>query len=83
MYMIFQKVVFVKKHIIAVLCISAASAIIGALSADITAADSAALAVIGFAVYAAIYHMRHRKKGCCGSCPGCAYQGDCEKWKQK
>ena len=81
--MILQKVVFVKKHIIAGLCISAVSAIIGLLIADFTAADSAALAVIAFAVYAAVYHMRHRKKGGCGSCSGCAYQGDCEKWKQK
>ena len=73
-----------KKHIIAVLCISAVSALIGILSADFTAADSVAMAVIGFAVYAAIYHMRHRKKGgCSGSCSGCAYQGDCEKWNQK
>ena len=82
--MILQKVVFVKKHIIAVLCISVVSALIGLLIADFTAADSAALAVIAFAVYAAIYHVRHRKKGgCCGGCSGCSYQGDCEKWKQK
>ena len=81
--MLFQKVVSVKKHIIAVLCISAASAVIGVVFQDFTAADSIALAVIGFAVYAAVYHMRHRKKGCCGSCSGCAYQGDCEKWDQK
>ena len=59
-----------KKHIIAVLCISVTSAIIGAVLPDFTAADSVALAVITFAVYAAIYHMRHRKKGCCGSCSG-------------
>lgn len=74
-----------KKHIIAVLCISAVSAVIGAVVPDFTAADSVALAVIAFAVYAAIYHMRHRKKGSsgscigCGGCSGCAYQGDCEK----
>lgn len=68
-----------KKHIIAVLCISAVSALAGAVLPDLTASDSVALAVIAFAVYAAIFHMRHRKKGCCGSCSGCAFQGDCEK----
>lgn len=72
-----------KKHIIAALCISAVSALIGLLIADFTAADSTALAVIAFAVYAAVYHVRHKKKGSCGGCSGCAYQGDCEKWKQK
>ena len=76
-----------KKHIIALLCISAVSALIGALSADFTAADSGALAVIGSAVYAAVCHMRRKKKdgSCigCGGCSGCSYQGDCEKWKQK
>ncbi|MCH5349721.1 MAG: FeoB-associated Cys-rich membrane protein [Oscillospiraceae bacterium] len=79
-----------KKHIIVVLCILVASALAGVVFTDFTAADCIALAVIAFAVYSAIYHMRHRKKGgcsgdciSCGSCSGCAYQGDCEKWKQK
>ena len=71
-----------KKHIIAVLCISAVSALAGAVFPELTASDSAALAVIAFAVYAAVFHMRHRKKvgsGCSGGCSGCAYRGDCEK----
>ncbi|MCH5193430.1 MAG: FeoB-associated Cys-rich membrane protein [Oscillospiraceae bacterium] len=70
-----------KKHIIAVLCILTVSALAGALFPGLAAADSVALAVIAFAVYAAVCHVRHRKKGgcsSCGGCSGCAYQGDCE-----
>ena len=82
--MIRQRMIPMKKHIIAVLCILTASALAGVLLPDFNAADSIALAVIAFAVYAAVYHVRHRKKGCsgdcisCGSCSGCTYREDHE-----
>lgn len=71
-----------KKHIIVIICIISVCAAAGIFVPSLSFADCAALAVVAFAVYAAILYTVKRKKdgchGCCGCCSGCVNYKHCQ-----
>lgn len=70
-----------RKHIIAILCIFLADAVVGIISPEIRAADCIALGAVAFAMYCSVLYTVRRKKrgGCNGCCSGCAYAVKCQK----
>lgn len=70
-----------KKHIIVIICIILAFALAGLFVPSLSFADCIALAVVAFALYAAIVYTVKRKKrggGCCGCCADCPMCGSCK-----
>ena len=69
-----------KKHIIVIICVFFAITAVGIFVPSLSFADCAALAVVAFAVYAAIvYTVKRKKQGkCCGCCMGCSNYKNCQ-----
>lgn len=69
-----------KKHIIVIICIILVCTAAGIFVPLLSPVDCIALAVVAFALYAAIvYTVKRRKQGkCCGCCAGCPMCGSCK-----
>lgn len=69
-----------KKHIIVIICIILVCTAAGIFVPSLSPVDCIALAVVTFALYAAIvYTVKRKKHGkCCGCCAGCPMCGSCK-----